>query len=132
MSWEISHTPQAWTNVRQRLSFKKWEKILPEALAIDDTAKAEEIEQAYEKAVLHAEDTGEAAPTKPEFVAHAAAHYAKLGHQTCVDLIMERIEEHRTCDNGGFNFYLDRKGWYECSCDDLSPLSQRRLPDWAI
>lgn len=106
MSWEISHTTEAWENVRSRLSLKKWKPDLAKALNSDDEAKHEEDETHEIKSVRF---------------------YSLLPQDVLVDAVMDRIEEHRTCDNGGFEFYLDREGWYRCSCDDLTPQEQRAL-----
>lgn len=39
MSWEISHTADAWENVRKRLSFKKWIIPMRKALVFDDVCQ---------------------------------------------------------------------------------------------
>ena len=114
MAMEISHAPEAWRNVRRRLSLKKWIVPMRHALQNDDHAKwrCDPTDTRSEQEVL-------------------SASYSGLSHQALVDEIMRRIEDHRTCSNNGRKFHLDRTGWETCPCSDLSPLEERHLPDWS-
>lgn len=118
MSWEISHTADAWENVRERLSLKKWIAPMRRALTIDDVAKwkTDDDDPRYEAKVIR----------------EGHAKYKAYSHQQLVEETMARIEDHRTCSNGGFEFYLDREGWYSVSCDDLPENVRNKLPDWTI
>jgi hypothetical protein len=117
LSWEISHTQEAWENVRERLSLKKWIVPMRRALVIDDVAKwkTDEEDQRFEQQVI---EVGE-------------AKYKNCSHQQLVEVTMLRIEDHRTCSNGGHEFYLDREGWYSVSCDDIPEHVRNKLPYWA-
>ncbi len=118
MSWEISHTREAWENVRERLSLKKWIAPMRKALVIDDVAKWKTDED----------------NRSPEFqvIKVAEARYKQFSHQQLVEETMARIEDHRTCSNGGFEFYLDREGWYSVSCGDLPEHVGNKIPGWAV
>lgn len=118
MSWEISHTQQAWYNVRSRLGLKKWIVPMRRALVIDDVAKwkTDEDDQRPEAQVIKEGET----------------KYKTYAHPQLVEETMLRIEDHRTCSNGGHEFYLDREGWYSVSCDDLPDRIWNTLPDWAV
>lgn len=118
MSWEISHTADAWDNVEQRLALKKWIVPMRRALVIDDVAKWKTDEE----------------DRRPEFqvIKVATAVYRDYAHQRLVEETMNRIQDHRTCSNGGHEFYLDREGWYSVSCDDLPEHVRNKLPLWSI
>ena len=113
MAMEITHSPEAWENVRRRLSLKKWIFPMRHALQDDDHAKwrADPSDMRNEQEVI-------------------TVSYTTLSHKVLVEEIMRRIEDHRTCSNGGRKFFLDRNGWNTCPCSDLSPLEKRHLPLW--
>lgn len=94
MAWEISHSPEAWDNARANL--ETWDRDrLVEALTDD----------AFEAAESNGSDGMEAADILRELIED---------HPTdiLVDLCMEAISLHNTCDNGGFNFWIDREGFH--------------------
>ncbi len=95
MAWEISHAPEAWDTARKNL--EGWSRdSLTEALTDD----------AFELA----EQTGH---TDPQDAADVLAELiADTPHDLLVDLCMEAIAVHRTCDNGGHNFWIDREGFH--------------------
>jgi hypothetical protein len=117
--WEISHTREAWENVRLRLSLKKYRKTMIEALLADDAAVMEE------------SDDGADGFDYEKWRRQAIHKYRGFSHSALVDAVMDRIEDHRCCANGGYEFYLDRDGWYSVSVEDLTEHELRYLPDWA-
>ena len=92
MAWEISHSQEAWDNVRSNLEHWSCERLI-DALADDAFEEQEEAghEGAQAADVLH-DDL-------------ADAHQCDL-----VEMAMASIATQRTCSNGGHEFYIDRKG----------------------
>lgn len=117
--WEISHTQEAWENAEMRLSLKKYRKLMIDALVADDEALLEE-----EGDLPDDFDSD-------RFYRQALAKYRKFDHSYLVEEVMDRMQDHRCCTDGGFEFYLDRSGWYSISVDDLTDQERRHLPDWA-
>lgn len=118
MSREISHTQDAWTNVRERLSFKPWIAPMRKALVFDDVCQWR-TDQEDER-------------TEDQVIKEGVALYKTYDHQQLVAETMNRIRDHRTCSNGGHEFYLDREGWYSVSCDELPEYVRKNLPYWTI
>jgi hypothetical protein len=116
MSWEISHTENAWENVRERLSLKKWIVPMRNALVLDDVAKWR--------------DNADDERSEAQVIKQGNAIYRRCNHEQLVNETMARIEDHRTCSNGGHKFYLDRQGWYSVSCEELPEHIRNKLPHW--
>jgi len=112
MSWEISHSVEAWESVRKRLSLKKW---IPHMRTALENRAFDSVEGLND----------------PQFKVEVKRIKA-LSHQDLVDETMAVIEEHNTCSSGGHEFYLDAEGYERCPCDELSPWEKRWLPDWAV
>jgi hypothetical protein len=98
MAWEISHTQEAWDNVRHNLLH--WSKEdLAEALA-DDLFEKLGMELEHEQASLD---------------------YQKLllsaSQEELVQVALEKIEENNLCDNGGHSFWIDIEGYHKVSVD---------------
>ena len=98
MAWEISHSVEAWDNARRNLGEWDRERLI---LAITDDA-FEAAEQREDG------DPMQAADSVRELI-------GELPHDLLVDRAVELIEEHRTCDNGGFSFWIDREGFHTVS-----------------
>ena len=104
MAWEISHTPIAWQIVRCNLLSWTDEQLI-DAITDDTCERIADIAgDAHGLAAAQAE----------------RKRLAGLPVEVLVDLALGRIEEHGTCDNGGFNFYVDREGFHTVPCD-LTP-----------
>ena len=102
MAWSISHSQEAWDNVRENLAEWTPERLV--AAICDD--RFEEVQERG------------ASLENCEAAANALrAKIAGLTVDVLVNTAIERIEMHRTCSNGGFEFYVDRHGYYTVSCD---------------
>lgn len=98
MAWEISITAEGWQEIYDALHSDAFtEEQLRSALADDDY-------EAWEQD--HDEGSEE-----PNFDV-LKARYANLYHDTLADLAYERVEQHNTCDNGGFAYWIDRQGYH--------------------
>ena len=103
MAWTISHVPEAWENAKANL--RTWEdETLIQALVADALACADEAEQ-YDE-----EDETPLAECIRETLEVA-------DHDSLVHMCMNSIRDHETCSNGGFDFWVDRKGYHTVPCD---------------
>lgn len=94
MAWEISHAPEAFDTARRNL--EGWSRdSLVEALTDD----------AFEAAESNGQDGQTAADILGELIHESPA-------DILVDLCMEAISLHGTCDNGGHRFWIDREGFH--------------------
>jgi hypothetical protein len=100
MAWEISHAPAAWDAARTNLEGWTRDKLV-EALTDD----------AFEAAEGNGQDGKLAADMLGDIIAEG-----DVPHDTLVDMAVHSIELHMTCDNGGFNFYVDREGYHTVPC----------------
>lgn len=96
MTMEISHTPEAWETALKNLSNARKTplKHLREALLLDD------------EAIWRRSDSED--PFSP-------SDYSKLDRDQLIELILERIRDHRSCTNDFEEFYMDRTGYYTVS-----------------
>ncbi len=92
MAWEISHAPEAFDTARRNLEGWSRDRLV-EALTDDAFEAAESNEQ---DGPLAAEILGDLIHESPKDI--------------LVDLCMEAISLHGTCDNGGHAFWIDREG----------------------
>jgi len=99
MAWEISHSQEAWDNARYNLT--KWDKERLINALVDDT---------YEAAEANEEDAESAADAR-------RIALSDLPEDMLVEACMNSIAAHMTCDNGGFNFWIDREGYHTVSVD---------------
>jgi hypothetical protein len=104
MAWEISHSQEAFDNARHNLALWDRDKLI-DALSDD----------AFELA----EQGGHSDP------ADAAQAVLELLEDTpqdlLVDICMTTIEDHRTCSNGGHDFWIDREGFHTVPVDFQAP-----------
>jgi hypothetical protein len=99
MSWSISITQEGWQNIYDNLGLQS-KRYLAEAIREDHHAK-----------------TG-----KKRY----PINLLKLPHDVLVDKAYELIEENDTCDNGGWNAWIDKEGWYKVS------ISKKGEDDWTL
>ncbi len=103
MVWEISHTAEAWANVRARLNTWERDRLL-NALV--------DVYLEKHPRILNSRKVDR----------HIARYRYRLSFASVEALAgacVEAIEQHMTCDNGGFHFYIDREGYHLVSCGDL-------------
>jgi hypothetical protein len=97
MAWEISITPEGWSEIREKLDDWKKEDLV--AAIIDDMFEA-----VYEKAGMnHAKLAADAERKRIE----------DLPHDVLADRAFELIKQNNTCDNGGFGYWIDREGYHK-------------------
>ena len=97
MVWEISITAEGWQEIEERLNVMS-KKDLVAALADDD----------YE-----AWEYDETGPNDVDTVyAGFKARYSDLAQDTLAYIAYERVQLNNTCDNGGWAYWIDRKGYH--------------------
>jgi len=103
MAWEISMTPEGWNNVYRNLQVM--DRVDLEEAIIDDMIEDAE----HNEGVDYTEDQLD---EKRNFL-------GELPGDVLVDLVFEMIEKHNTCENGGFEVYMDREGYHTVKVDLL-------------
>jgi hypothetical protein len=104
MAWSISITAEGWADIRKELETWDRQQII-DALADDVFEAAEQANgddgKGYEERV------------SPDDAADACrARLATVPTDLLVEEAMESIHITNTCDNGGFRYWIDRKGWH--------------------
>ncbi len=108
MSWEISHSPKVWDDLRQTIrdmyaaDYETAHEWLCEALAYARCATVEHDGIESWKSALEQKMTS----------------LVRLTPDVIEDAIIEQIQETNTTSNGGFDFYIDRNGWYTITPKD--------------
>ena len=102
MTWEISHTAEAWQNAQHNLFHMDRENLI--AAITDDKFE-------YVEHVGSIENASRAANALRERI-------KELPQEALVDLALENIHEHMNCSNGGWEFYIDREGYWTVSIDE--------------
>jgi len=119
MSWEISHSAEAWSNAYANLE-DKTQKWLAEACATVAADRQESLDKTFWDACwdLGIDDSNiDNVPNWRWSYDRALSQLADVPHDVLVDEAFRYIEANNTCDNGGFNFYVDTGGFYTVSCD---------------
>jgi hypothetical protein len=102
MAWEISISSEGWAEIRDKL--EGWSRNqLIDAIADD------KFELVYANAALeHAELAANAERKR----------LANLPIDVLADRAFELIETNNTCDNGGWNYWVDREGYHKVSLEE--------------
>ena len=119
MAWEISHGPEAWGNAYMNLQNKPAE-WLAEACATVAADRQQELDNAFWDACWRRDVDDENINNVPDWqwsYNRALDRLHDCPHHVLVDHAMQCIEINNTCDNGGFNFYIDNGGFYTVSVD---------------
>lgn len=103
MSWEWSHTAEAYENVRRNIA---------------DLPKRKLLEVLREWAYADRERKGR----KPSF--RQPVGQRKLPQDILADLVWDRASEHATCSNGGWDAYICPDGCHTVSFDRDSENSE--------
>ena len=94
MSWEISMSAEGWEAIRDSLN--TWTLMdLSSALAMADT------EEYVENPLEDLES----------YEIQRTFYYEGLPQDILVDIALDRIRQHNTCNNGGNVFWIDREGY---------------------
>ena len=101
MAWEISITAEGWQEIREKLDDWSRESLI-DAIADD------KFELVYEKADQHHAERAANAERK---------RLAGLPHDILADRAFELVEQNNTCDNGGWNYWIDREGYHKVQLD---------------
>ena len=114
MSWEISHTAEAWDQFYLKLCDqpKEW---LVAAAAIDAANKQDELDHQFSTACFDCEIDDNNIDAIPDWqINHdkAKRKLEQLSLQELIDICYAATERHRTCSNGGHTFYIDESGFY--------------------
>jgi len=97
MAWEISISPDGWTEIREKLDSWSREDLI--AAIADD-----KFELVYGKSDLHhAERAASAERIRLE----------DLPQDLLADRAFELIEQNNTSDNGGWAYWIDREGYHK-------------------
>ena len=95
MSWEISITQEGWQNIQNELN--NWSREMLVNAISDDYFEMKE----------HTENE----PSAKE-MEWFNSNLKSLPFDILVDRAFELIQENNTCDNGGFNYWVDREGYH--------------------
>lgn len=101
MSWQISHTPEAWDNVRHNL-MHHWE--------------AQELVDALADAAYETAPDGDGSQALHDMQLKLGIYLRNDDMATLADLCLEEIAKHNLCSNGGHEFFIDPEGWHKVSC----------------
>ena len=114
MAWEISMSDEGWRNVRHNLSHWSEEKLI-EALCEEQWSRVHDLSGG---SMLHADRASSALRSR------LALYYWHGDRETLAGLVMNRIEAHNTCDNGGHAVWIDSEGYQtvpvslDCDCEE--------------
>ena len=97
MAWAISITVEGWQQIRDELA--KWSKKRLINAIVDD-----KFEAVLERAGHHHAEQAVAAERR---------RLRRVPHDVLVDRAFELVEETDTCDNGGWAYWVDRKGHHK-------------------
>lgn len=100
MTWEWSHSPEAYANVRsalQAMPAKELVEIEVEWLAYFDKRVSDEERTHDQPANFRRTEKRQK---------YWEAHCEKMGTEHLANLIYERAENHALCDNGGFDMWV--------------------------
>ena len=117
MSWEISHGPEAWTEFLSGLEAqpKKW---LAEACATCAADAAEKADNEAEREAFDNDENFESDFDWQDVYKRELADLMQYAESDLIDLAYRWCEENNTCSNGGFDFYIDEKGYYSICLAD--------------
>lgn len=105
MTWEISHSADAWEQARENLN--RWtRRDLMAALAYNDFLQEEELVTSTEIAAFEAERLD---------------YYRGIPFQDLIDRCIAVIESHNSCTNGGHEFYISEDGHWTVSVRPRGP-----------
>ncbi len=103
MAWSISHSPEAWDNVRENLGRWSQEKLI-EAWAENAWQKTyEDPEIELEKSFAEADKVRD----------REKSRLRNASVDVLVEMLMIVIKENDTCTNGGHEFYVDQGGTFK-------------------
>lgn len=117
MSWEISHSVEAWKAFLRGLEAqsKEW---LAEACATCTADAAEKTDNEAESEAFDNDEEFESDFDWQYMYKRELADLMQFEHDTLVDLAYRWCEENHTCSNGGFDFYVDEGGYYSICLAD--------------
>jgi hypothetical protein len=123
MSWEWSHTSEAYENARHNLTRLKV-KTLVEIFSEWKVWDIEQADKAKHDAWLKGgqegpepEDTVITSDTYAAFGKEGRAISRKMGRENLEDYVWERMSDYATCDNGGHDAHCCP---YACGCHKVS------------
>jgi hypothetical protein len=100
MAWSISITQEGWDEIREEL--EKWsDEALIDALT-DDLLEALDDSTHITTDLL-----------KEQIIGACMEWLKEMPHDFLVNRAFEMIEANNTCDNGGWAYWIDRKGYHK-------------------
>jgi len=104
MAWEISMSPEGWKIARERLEKFSKEKLI--------SAITDDIWETIEKEIWG--EPGIVGEAGIDLISSMVKPYQDMlqyvPHDILVNQVLDLIERHNTCDNGGSSLWIDRQG----------------------
>lgn len=101
MAWEISITPEGWEEIRTAL--ESWDKTaLIDAIMEDNQSKRQDFKRHYRNN-----------PNIKRPARLKRADLDRLYPDTLAEIAFDLVRENNTCDNGGFNYWVDIDGYHK-------------------
>lgn len=128
MTWEISHTEDAWAAFERGL-YAQDEKWLAEAVA---TSFADRVEQKVKEIEdsLWSDDMAHLIEVSTDWqkcyqdaledLSPKEGMMFATTKDELVEMAMDECRHWNSCSNGGFAFYIDREGYYEITLADYA------------
>lgn len=101
MSWEISISPEGWEEIKEELE-KQHSLFLAKALAETECQRK-----------FGATITPDEILPFEKLYHQLVNFYINQPKDILVDKVFEEVEKTNTCDNGGFNYWIDPAGIYK-------------------
>ena len=110
MAWEISITDEGWEDIRKELETWSRERLI-NAITDDEYERIERIVNEHDINTPFINLPGIAADQLRNKLTTVETEFL-------VDRAFELIEENNTCDNGGYNYWIDREGCHKVCLSD--------------
>lgn len=104
MVWEISISPEGWDEIYQELQRWSRDRLI---MALEDDFYEVLTEYGIESSI--AEDMAKQ---------YAASLHKYASHEALIDEAFELVQTNNTCDNGGYHYWIDRRGYHKVTLTD--------------
>lgn len=111
MAWSISITDKGWQDIRKELETWSRERLI-NAITDDEYERVDSLLNKHDiNLPSHINIPGMCADSLRDNLTTVETEYL-------VDRAFELIEENNTCDNGGYNYWIDREGFHKVRLSD--------------